>query len=297
MRHVFHDDNLDREFEVQGYVVVRLISAAAAESAQARLREIDATTGPLPLEPEDKLIRSVRHPNSAHREAVDLAGRELLAEKILGLLDEYRVLSCGSMIKLPKTGELEVHRDWTITREEARPTISAWCTLEVTTPRNGALAVLPGSHRLPNIETAGVKAGYHRFSAALKRRSIQLSLQTGEAVLFDNRLLHWSAANRTERPRHALRAMLLPAEEPHVFYRLDTETEGSRFELILLDTRPGLRARPGEIKAPLNVPSLGFVANANRELSLRECEHVLRGDVASSKMASILGRLTTFLRG
>jgi hypothetical protein len=293
-RAVFHDAALDSKFERDGFVVTRLLEPEAAEALRSDLHAIDDRIGPVPLKPGDILSRSFFHPDTRHRSAVDDVARAYFEPRLLGLLKEYRLLGVGTMTKQGGAGEMEIHRDWAITREEGRPAISSWLALDATTPENGALAVLAGSQRLPNIETLGVDSGYERFSARLKRRSQMLSVAPGEAVLFDNRLLHWAARNKTNRPRHAMRGFLLPAEEPHIFYRLDQTAGESRFHLLDVSVHPVIASDPGDVEEDGKRASLGWVPNGNRELSYKECEHLLGGGAPTVSGPAVLRRIARY---
>ena len=88
------------------------------------------------------------------------------------------------------------------------PTVTAWLSLNGASTENGALKVLPGSHRQlvgewkksirANLEEAG---DLDRFDLSA---AVDLVAKPGEFYLFDSWLLHGSGINATDAPRTAL---------------------------------------------------------------------------------------------
>jgi hypothetical protein len=287
MQQIFVDPARQEEFERQGFTVVRLFSEAEAATLRDRLDTLQREAPPAPLPAEEALLKSFSHPDATYRTEVDTVGREALATPLSATLTGYRIVACGHFIKRPHAKEMGIHRDWTIMRDPERPAVNIWSPLVPVDRANGALALLPGSHKLPNVETPGVEPFYGRYGEALKKRCVTLALGPGEAVIFDNRVLHWSTANRTGTPRPVLRAVSVPEEERIVFYRVDEESGGSRFELLDAEDEGVLAGTPNDTeRGTVRKRSLGYVRNENRDVSLRECERLLEFTGASAGLAS-----------
>ena len=181
------------------------------------------------------------------------------------------------MIKRPGGGALNLHRDRTVLDDPDAVGIDAWCPLIDIDDARGNLVMLPGSHRLPNIETTGVTPFYTPYGDRLKKLCVSQPLAAGEAVLFDHRLLHWSFPNRFDEPRPVLRAAAIPQQSRIVFYKLDEASGGRRFELLDVEADgPGAHSPDEVARGEIGFPSLGFVENTNRPVSYEECRRIVR---------------------
>jgi chlorinating enzyme len=108
--------------------------------------------------------------------------------------------------------EFPWHQDWYAWRLEPMVTVSAWLALTPSTRENGCLEVIPGSHQrpLPFVRTSdarysigfgGMRADPACFSEA---DGIELPMEAGQFILFNERLLHHSNPNRTAERRLGL---------------------------------------------------------------------------------------------
>jgi Phytanoyl-CoA dioxygenase (PhyH) len=299
MQQIFRDPERQGAIERQGFAVVPLFDEAEAAALLDRLERLEREAPEAPMRPDEALRKSFFHPDPDYRTRVDSLGREALAGPLSAILEGYRIVACGQFTKRPNAKEMGIHRDWTMMRDPALPAFNIWCPLVPVDRRNGTLALLPGSHKLPNVETPGIRPFYEDYPEPLKKRSVSFALRPGEAVIFDNRLLHWSTANRTAEPRPVLRAVTVPEGERIVFYRLDEESGGSRFEILDIEEEGALAQTPRETEeGRLPRRSLGFVANDNRSLSLRECEALLgAGPRAAGPVAALVRRFAALVAG
>ncbi|HEY0312496.1 MAG TPA: phytanoyl-CoA dioxygenase family protein [Allosphingosinicella sp.] len=274
---MFIDPVLQEEFQRTGFVVVDLLAAAEAAELLDRLTRLEAVAPDWPAGGDATLRQSFFHPDPTYRAEVDTLGRAALTEALARLISGYRILAAGHFIKGPDTPAMNLHRDWTIVRNLETPSLNVWCPLMPVDERNGTLAVVPGSQALPNVESAGVSRFYAKYGETLKRRGERPSLQAGQAIIFDNRLMHWSTPNETGAPRHVLRGICMPEDERVVFYRLEVEAGGRRFEVLDVEDGGVLTGIPDDLElGVIQKKSLGYVPNLNRPLTLSQCERLLR---------------------
>ncbi len=101
--------------------------------------------------------------------------------------------------------ELPWHQDggavWALDRD---PLVTIWVALDVASPENGCMEIVPGSHRLGLLSWYGSTisdeaAARHCTPAS----SIPLPVEAGHAVLLHNWLLHRSGLNASAVPRRA----------------------------------------------------------------------------------------------
>ncbi len=84
--------------------------------------------------------------------------RTRCAKRCDHVLTGYRLLTGGLLVKPAGAAPLSMHRDWTMLPDGDQAALNVWCPLIDVDEGNGALALLPGSHRrVPNIEAAHVR--------------------------------------------------------------------------------------------------------------------------------------------
>ena len=104
-------------------------------------------------------------------------------------------------------GAFPPHQDPTLIDERRFTGVTVWAPLDDVDVRNGMLHVVPGSHRfskalrLQDVDTTPF-AGLEQ--EILEHHGRGVPLDAGEALVFDNRLLHFSLPNVSEGPRLVL---------------------------------------------------------------------------------------------
>ncbi|HEX2065700.1 MAG TPA: phytanoyl-CoA dioxygenase family protein, partial [Candidatus Thermoplasmatota archaeon] len=138
---------------------------------------------------------------------------------------DLRWISGYVSTKAPASPPLWWHQDWWCwehprTYEPSPPQVAVLCYLSRTDPANGALRVIPGSHRqshplhavLPQAHaeaTHGLDESHPALQEA--RDQLTLALKAGDAVALDYRLLHGTHANRSAVRRDCLVANFAPS--------------------------------------------------------------------------------------
>lgn len=137
------------------------------------------------------------------------------------------------------------HQDFAMIDERGGDTaLQLWVPLVDTTPENGALIVVEGSH----LDATWMRP--HDFRHPLRgaslfdlpRGGISLPLETGQGIVFTNRTVHGSPPNRSTADRHALGCVLVPNEASliHLVPRPDHTVEVWAFsDEDMLSFHPG----------------------------------------------------------
>jgi hypothetical protein len=121
-------------------------------------------------------------------------------------------------VKPPHSSPLWWHQDWwcwdhPASFDEAPIQMALLCYLSDTTPSNGALRVLPGSHRRSSPLhglLAEVRAGEGSLIDAAhpafadQDSQVSMTLRAGDAVVIDYRLLHGTHANAADTSRNCI---------------------------------------------------------------------------------------------
>ena len=141
----------------------------------------------------------------------DIASSPAIVDRMTSIMGEDLLL-WRTMFFIKETGTKQVpwHHDFDDWPIEPYLVISAWIAIDAATPENGCVQILPGSHReiLPLVPTAGdvidgfpkmVKPGTFDDS-----NPVDMELQPGQFFIFNERLLHRSAANNSSKRRMGL---------------------------------------------------------------------------------------------
>lgn len=241
MRQVLHDPDLQRELLEVGYVKVQLLDAA---QIAALASELDL------LRPDDGFApdgRTGHNRSTYHCTFLDAnveykrKAQELITAVFQPRIDEvvvdYRILTGNFYVKMPGTGRFQIHQNWPTTEDLSVTTLTVWCPLQDCDEINGTLRVVPRSHKLlPDVATPQRAPFFAEFEDELiERHLVPISVKAGEALIFDDSLLHWSSENLSDLPRRAVQIETLPAEVTPVLYHLDETAPVPRWDIYEVD--------------------------------------------------------------
>ena len=145
---------------------------------------------------------------------VDLLGPDLLSLTILYIW------------KPPKIGlGFPWHQDRWYTRSmfKTKTTVGTWTAIDPADVENGCLYVIPGSHKYEIHEHVELEGSQQQeFKQALGVRDedgVAVEVPPGSVIFFDNRILHSSTDNKTERFRRCNVAHYLSAKSERFPYK------------------------------------------------------------------------------
>lgn len=156
--------------------------------------------------------------------------------------------------------ELGPHQDYTLVDEGLAQSLYLWIPLCDTDVANGALHVVPGSHRFANaIRSRHVPSYFDDVIDLVHESSVALTCAAGDLVVMVSGVVHHSPPNRSDRLRLAAHGIVKPAGVPLVFYFADDDTPPGMVECYELDIeayvkaihlgRPALPAQPDRFDA------------------------------------------------
>lgn len=233
-RRTFLDDARQRELEERGYTVVEILSEDEAAAALARVQALQPSDGYVPGDDAPAPYHcTFLDPDHEYRRAVDQLNRSLFEERACALLDDFWMLTSNLYVKRPGMGRFEIHQNWPVTDDIRDTTLTLWCPFVDAGPQNGCIQVVPGSHKIvPDTFTVGAPKYFERCYDELIERWLEpVPLRAGECILFDDSLLHWSEANRSDSTRWSAQLVLMPKEKVPVVYHYDRTHRPPRFEL------------------------------------------------------------------
>ena len=219
-----------RRFERDGYVVVRGLAGLATLAAlrAAALAALSPLLAPVEYEaevgypgaptgrdtPGGGTSRRLLNALSRGESFRDWATAPRLGACLRELMHASRVLvsQCHHncvMTKQPRhssrTGWHQDMRYWSFDRPQL---VSVWLALGTETQPNGALRVIPGSHRLA-VDRGQLDAALFLREDLVRNReliaaAVSVELEPGDALLFDCKLFHAAGANETDEVKLSL---------------------------------------------------------------------------------------------
>ncbi len=231
-RNLFRDSALEARFVRDGYVVCELLG----DGALARLRAAHRPPADIAELPFYSSAMSAdfdyRRRASA---AIKAAVRPRLEELLIGVEPIY-----GQFFdKRPddKESEVHIHQDWSFVDESRHRSVTVWCPLVDTDETSGCLAVVPGSQMLnPRPRGYVDRFPYPDLAPLLiKEYSVHLPVRAGEAVLFDQRLFHWSRPNLGPGRRPAVQCLCASTGCPLLYPHADEQVHPGEVELFEVD--------------------------------------------------------------
>ncbi|PSP51023.1 hypothetical protein BRC60_03970 [Halobacteriales archaeon QH_1_68_42] len=140
-----------------------------------------------------------------------LCSHPAVVGRLQAVLGENLLLWASTLFnKRPGGDGIPWHQDTAYFDVEPPVTVTAWIALTEATVDNGCLQMIPGTHRehVPHIES---ESNSHFDLVAEpeyvpEKRALDIELSPGEAVLFNERVLHRSHPNTASSPRLGLSA-------------------------------------------------------------------------------------------
>lgn len=118
-----------------------------------------------------------------------------------------------------KNSELGVHQDMSLVDESKFMGVNIWAPLCDTNEKNGALFLIPKSHRLfPTYRNANITNIYDKHYHLIKKYMQPVFIKAGEAIIFDNSILHYSPANKSSQIRIATNVFVTHQEARITIY-------------------------------------------------------------------------------
>lgn len=200
---VFKDETLQTSLNTNGFVVVDFLN-----------------------EEEIKILLDLyqrKHPNGVtgfytstfatdkeYRKEVDQLIQSQMLRGINHYFDNYKI-HCGSFIVkgADEKSQLKMHQDMTLVDESIYTGINIWIPLIDLTTENGAIEILPDSHRLfRTYRGASIPDIYDGIEGEVHKLMQPKYLRAGQAVIFDQSIIHFSPANKSGKVRPVINTFI-----------------------------------------------------------------------------------------
>lgn len=219
----------DREAELErfGFTVLPALDAGLLEEVRSAYRRL----GPAPDDPQLAINWSFHSQSAEYKHRVKQELLELAAPMLERMLDDHRIYLTTFITKWPgPNSAFAPHQDPSLIDERRFRGVTVWIPLddtgEIDGNDNGMLHVVPGSHRFSrqlrfsDVDCFPFTA---HEQAIIERHGIGVPTSAGEALVFDNRVIHYSGPNQSETPRVVLSFGVRPTEGACILLREGSE--------------------------------------------------------------------------
>ena len=209
---VLFDPASDIQLFRNGYAIIDFITAGEAENLNEKFMELAGS--------RIRNFYAVAHdPNIDLRLWINEILMSALQNRFDDLTLDMKML--GGTVVCKEAGcknVLDLHQDWTIVNEPEFRSFNFWIPLVDVGVNNGIISVIPGSHdwsdrfRGPNMGNP-----WSELAGDLRKQMVALEIKSGQALVYDHRLLHGSGPNDSRIHRTAAVMGAIPGRAKQIY--------------------------------------------------------------------------------
>jgi len=213
MESIFKDESLQRQFDKQGYVVLKQFALAELN----RLREICSDSD---RNFTEGFSTSIHNKDIDEKKRISSAIERVLNSAVQTQFEKFRQLGASILNKTSgQNSYMPPHQDWTITDESKYYSATIWIPLVDTNEGNGTLRVLPKSHRYSKLlRGPSIPCALQDIRESIFSKTQTINFQAGDAVIFNHALIHASSPNLSGNNRPVVTYGLIPQNAELLFY-------------------------------------------------------------------------------
>jgi len=222
----FKNKSLQASFEKNGFAVLNLLDNQAIELLIERYKDLET----LHNNKDPYLFSTLDNENLNLSKNVETIIQDVCLPKINQELRHFDYLFSTYLIKkTSQNNPTPFHQDPTLVDNKESISANIWIALEDTAINKGSLRFIPGSHRIIDslVVTPDFYTYYHTFQHKLKHYCVDIQLKKGQAVIFNNKLVHGAYANNSGKDRIAAVVAVKSTSSPWCYHYLaNKEKEG-----------------------------------------------------------------------
>lgn len=216
----------DYNFTDHGFVILKKVIPESALTPLRKLTDEIISYGELGLEdPYRRFYLSHRTDQGAlhdlyqkHPEFQDLVKNPVILDKLTEVFGEDICMYENCLVYKPKGKRNAVpwHQDFISRPNDPRKYIS-WVALDDVRIENGAMKVIPGSHKFGFLKWFRVKGETHHdridLSQINEKDAVYVELDAGDVLIFNQLVVHSSDECDSNKPRRAFRVSYVGMDE------------------------------------------------------------------------------------
>ncbi len=227
---MFLNPEIEINLKEKGYLVLDLFTSD-------ELKQLDSLSKSKRSDLEfSGLSYSLMQSDNTEKEKLGTEISKIIESKLNLLLNHFQVFGASYIVKMANgKEEFSLHQDWSYTDEQKyEDCYTIWIPLQNTTPENGCMYVLPGSHKFFNnyrsatLETSRISV---LENSELSDTAIPLEMKRGEVLFFKQALFHGSFPNKSSNDRVCAVAIIKNKNVPLYYYQKANEKEVLRYSV------------------------------------------------------------------
>lgn len=163
---------------------------------------------------------SMENETPSSRQAIQNELNRILKPCLNRAFTNYQNMLTSFIIKTNDHNPIGYHRDWTFVDEsKGQNSYTLWIPLQDTTAHNGGIKLIPGSHL--NYHKPRILPMHFNSSSDFKVKlelEKAISLTAGEAVIWNNKLLHASYPNQSPQERIVVTSLIHSSKASKTLY-------------------------------------------------------------------------------
>jgi hypothetical protein len=277
----FVDESIQLAIKEKGYCVMDLLN----ENDLVKLRDgFDQVRESVKGEFGEQFWPSGRHESVAVRNLAKKSVEAVVPKKLVPIFVEgsYTFVGGTYLIKPPsQNSALNPHQDSAHVNELECFSVYAWIPLQEVDDKNGAVKVLPGSHRM-DIKQRSLNVPWilEPYIKLLDEYMISVPMKAGQVLLFDAALIHSSLPNLSREYRVAVNFYIHNSQSPFTHFYRDENTPSGQVEMYAV-TPDFYYSEDFESKPSEKYPFMGYQQQFMPSISENELKNLL--NVISSK--------------
>ncbi|MCP4123518.1 MAG: phytanoyl-CoA dioxygenase family protein [Bacteroidetes bacterium] len=241
-RPIFKDALLEEQFTKLGYLRIKLLQPDEICEILDLYDKHEVHVS------EGGFYSTIQNPSEEKKQLVSDRLNHIIGNAVKKMAGDYYPLFSNFLVKHPKNKhQVGIHQDWSYVDETRFRSFNVWVSLVASGEWNGGMYILPGSHnvKMPIRSTPFDSSIYDRYRKKIERNSIGLSLNPGEALVYDARLIHYSTRNSSRFARKACGSVFVTKEsQPKHYFEKDGQlyeynADSSFFSKIIPGEFPG----------------------------------------------------------
>jgi hypothetical protein len=231
---IFKDLALQRQFDRDGYVKIKLLSLEKAKQLydfyMQRQKDHDVI---------DSLYHSTTHTNNP--DLILEIDNELKTALLPDLKENflnYEPMMCTYITKQPGEGsETKMHQDPTFVDETKYVSANVWVALHDIDHNNGNMFFIKGTHRyIQSMRvTPSCPTAYDNVMDLLKANITEVPVKAGEAIVINHALMHGATPNLSDQPRVAAVIAIRSEQSDWIFHYWEPGTYIDQIEKYSFD--------------------------------------------------------------
>lgn len=224
----FNDPKLQSDYVRNGYVVTNFLEQAKVKALENEFYKIfGGKLSQLPSVYDTIATEDVETINKVN-EAIN----RVCAESIHALISNARIVASIFILKKPGNDSFKgLHVDATMTTEEYN-NVGVWIPLCAVDENVGRMCLVRGTQHTVKYNTPSMPCPYHDIETELLKEMICFDMLPGQALFFDNRMLHCTEMNKSSTNRIAVVSKLIDVDAPLVTtYYLPENQQGEKVML------------------------------------------------------------------